>query len=111
MPRPKLESRANNRLQISYFNLGCYAHRQRKEIEMPIDHSLNKVILEKLEKEFPSMVGADVLHALGDYHEVNRSLYYLAEKGLVDLNETSRIGSKGVASAKITARGIDHLAE
>lgn len=77
---------------------------------MPIDHALNLKLLEALESEYPNLVGVDKLSSLGSPSEVKRSLYYLSEKGHVDINESSTMRGTDVVSAKITAEGIDKIA-
>ena len=77
---------------------------------MSPDPILMRLILRKLAREFPSFVEISV-HAVLDTPECHRTLFYLAEKNLVEPGAISkRPGQRReMLEAKITALGLDWL--
>lgn len=80
---------------------------------MNIDRNVQKRLLEQLSEAYPASIPANQLaQPEVESPDLVANAHYLYEHGLLDGNFSSAIGSpKRLSSAKITARGMDFLAD
>ena len=83
--------------------------RTNKGGAMTLDRALQKKLLEQLAQEYPERVDIDTITE--DATAMLRNLLYLEEHGLVDNNLIRMLGGVARCDSKITARGLDFLAE